>query len=100
MANRNDAHDARARKSQWRRRPALAVGGSTDAGPAAKPARGNAGNGSTDSLRIFFFFGEGCGNPLLLLPAPPSAMFSCIGDSETGQVNAFDHGFCTGRVRW
>ena len=35
---------------------------------AGRPRTGNAGNGCPQSLSVFFFFGEGCEDPLLLLP--------------------------------
>ena len=35
---------------------------------AGQDRSGNAGNGSPQTLQSLFFGGEGCGNPLLLLP--------------------------------
>src|ERR1017187_1186171 len=37
-------------------------------GEQAGPGTGNAGNGSPSTLPVFFFFWEGCGDPLLVLP--------------------------------
>src|ERR1039457_6073024 len=39
-------------------------------GEQAGPGTGNAGNGSPTTLPVFFFFWEGCGDPLLVLPVP------------------------------
>src|ERR1039457_6373303 len=42
-------------------------------------------NRSPQTLSVFFLFGEGCGDPLFLLPGWVAVLFSCVGGARTNQ---------------
>src|ERR1035437_4890921 len=48
-------------------------------GEQSGPGTGNAGNGFPTTLPVFFFFWEGCGDPLLVLPGCAfCGVFFCV----------------------
>src|SRR5665647_954162 len=59
------------------REPTSAVGFAAGMAAASVPKRqltktpSNKSNGSPQTVPVFFFFGEGCGDPLLVLPSVP-----------------------------
>ena len=107
--HRHRHHSRHGRQGQRRQRttaaPATAAAtpahgragqGRTGARGAARPRPGNKSNGLGETLPVFFFFGKGRGDPLLLLPG--AAACSCVlvklvGDySGNAPTSPRDHG--------